>query len=75
VPSSSVTGGIDPGPTGSPPGRAGQVAGSAVWISFVLAGIVAALQGTPSPSWAHGPVGRRPLEYVARGYGNGHVTG
>ena len=31
-------------------GEAGAVAGSAVWVSFLVAGIVALLQGMPWPS-------------------------
>lgn len=57
-------------------GAAGEVAGSAVWVSFLLAGAIAALQGysfaklgTTYPS-AGGM-----LEYLSRGLGRGHVTG
>ena len=35
-------------------GQAGAVAGSAVWISFLIAGSVAALQATRSPRWVRG---------------------
>jgi amino acid transporter len=57
-------------------GAAGEVAGSAVWISFVLAGIVAALQGYSfAKLGARFPSAGGLLEYVVRGYGNGHVTG
>ena len=57
-------------------GAAGEVAGSAVWVSFLLAGIVAILQGYSFAKFG----GRFPssgglLEYVVRGYGNGHITG
>ena len=57
-------------------GAAGEVAGSAVWVSFVLAGAVAVLQG-----YSFAKIGSRYpsagglLEYVVRGFGNGHVTG
>ena len=57
-------------------GAAGEVAGSAVWLSFVLAGAVAVLQG-----YSFAKIGSRYpsagglLEYVVRGFGNGHVTG
>jgi len=57
-------------------GAAGEVAGSAVWVSFALAGAVAALQG-----YSFAKIGSRYpsagglLEYVVRGFGNGHVTG
>ena len=57
-------------------GAAGEVAGSAVWISFVIAGIVAGLQGYSfARMGARFPSAGGLLEYVARGYGNGHVTG
>ncbi len=57
-------------------GAAGEVAGSAVWISFVLAGAVAGLQG-----YSFGKLGARypaaggMLEYVNKGFGGGHATG
>ena len=57
-------------------GTAGEVAGAAVWISFLLAGIVAALQG-----YSFAKLGSRYpsaggfLEYVVRGWGDGHFTG
>src|SRR6478609_5228221 len=57
-------------------GAAGEVAGAAVWISFLIAGGVAMLQrysfmkmGTRYPS-AGGL-----LEYVVQGFGNGHAAG
>ncbi len=57
-------------------GAAGEVAGSAVWISFVLAGVVAGLQGYSfAKLGARFPSAGGLLEYVARAYGNGHVTG
>ena len=57
-------------------GAAGEVAGSAVWVSFVLAGIVAVLQGYSfAKIGARYPSGGGLLEYVVRGYGNGHITG
>ena len=57
-------------------GAAGEVAGSAVWISFLLAGAVAVLQGYSfSKIGARYPSSGGLLEYVVRGYGNGHVTG
>ena len=57
-------------------GAAGAVAGAAVWISFLLAGLVAGLQGYSFAKFG----GRFPsagglLEYVRRGYGDGHTTG
>jgi amino acid transporter len=57
-------------------GAAGEVAGSAVWISFLLAGTVAVLQGYSfSKIGARYPSSGGLLEYVVRGYGNGHITG
>ena len=57
-------------------GAAGEVAGSAVWISFLLAGGVAVLQGYSfSKIGARYPSSGGLLEYVVRGYGNGHITG
>jgi amino acid transporter len=57
-------------------GAAGEVAGSAVWVSFILAGAVAVLQGYSfSKIGARYPSSGGLLEYVVRGYGNGHVTG
>jgi amino acid transporter len=57
-------------------GTAGEVAGSAVWISFLLAGTVAALQGYSfAKMGARYPSGGGFLEYVVRGWGHGHFTG
>ena len=57
-------------------GTAGAVAGAAVWISFLLAGIVAGLQGYSfAKLGARYPSAGGLLEYVVRGFGNGHVTG
>jgi amino acid transporter len=57
-------------------GAAGEVAGSAVWISFLLAGIVAALQGYSfAKLGARYPSAGGFLEYLVRGYGNGNTTG
>jgi amino acid transporter len=57
-------------------GAAGEVAGSAVWISFLLAGTIAMLQGYSfSKIGARYPSAGGLLEYVVRGYGNGHITG
>jgi amino acid transporter len=56
-------------------GAAGAVAGSAVWLSFLLAGGIAALQG-----YSFGKLGARYpsagglLEYVNQGFGDGHVA-
>lgn len=57
-------------------GAAGEVAGAAVWLSFLIAGGVAVLQG-----YSFGKLGARYpasgglLEYVVQGFGNGHVAG
>src|SRR4051795_12682351 len=57
-------------------GAAGEVAGAAVWVSFLLAGAVAALQGYSFAKFgARYPTGAGLLEYVVRAFGNGHVTG
>ena len=57
-------------------GAAGEVAGAAVWVSFLLAGIVAMLQGYSFAKFgARFPTAGGLLEYVARGFGNGHLVG
>ena len=57
-------------------GSAGEVAGAAVWISFLIAGAVAALQGYSFAKFgARYPSAGGLLEYVSRGFGNGHTTG
>src|ERR687897_2460409 len=57
-------------------GAAGEVAGAAVWVSFVIAGVVAGLQGYSfAKLGSRFPSGGGLLEYVARGYGDGHITG
>ena len=57
-------------------GAAGEVAGAAVWVSFLIAGIVAGLQGYSfAKLGSRFPSAGGMLEYVARGYGDGHVTG
>src|SRR5215203_5394415 len=57
-------------------GTAGEVAGSAVWISFLLAGGVAGLQGYSfAKLGARYPSAGGFLEYVIRGWGDGHFTG
>ncbi len=56
-------------------GSAGEVAGNAVWLSFVLAGIIAALQGYSfARLGSHYPSAGGLLEYVNKGYGDGHVA-
>jgi hypothetical protein len=55
---------------------AGEVAGAAVWLSFLIAGAVALLQGYSFAKFgARYPSAAGLLEYVVRGLGNGHVTG
>ncbi|GAA3863631.1 APC family permease [Leifsonia kafniensis] len=57
-------------------GAAGAVAGSAVWLSFLIAGVIAALQGYSfAKLGATYPSGGGMLAYLARGFGEGHVTG
>lgn len=57
-------------------GAAGAVAGAAVWMSFLIAGAIAALQGYSfSKFGARYPTGGGILEYVKRGWGDGHFTG
>jgi amino acid transporter len=57
-------------------GAAGEVAGAAVWISFLLAGAVAGLQGYSFAKFgARFPSAGGLLEYVRRGYGDGHFLG
>src|SRR5215467_14037521 len=57
-------------------GAAGEVAGAAVWLSFVLAGVVAGLQGYSfAKLGARYPSAGGLLEYVAKATGNGHFTG
>lgn len=57
-------------------GAAGEVAGSAVWVSFLVAAAVAGLQGYSFAKFgARYPTAGGLLEYVARGYGHGHITG
>ena len=57
-------------------GAAGEVAGAAVWLSFLLAGVVAGLQGYSfAKLGARYPTAGGLLEYVAKATGNGHFTG
>ena len=51
-------------------GAAGDVAGAAVWISFLLAGMIAALQGYSfAKLGAKFPSAGGMLEYINRGFG------
>lgn len=57
-------------------GAAGAVAGSAVWLSFLIAGAIAALQGYSfAKLGAIFPSGGGILTYVSRGFGEGHIAG
>ena len=57
-------------------GAAGEVAGAAVWLSFLIAGVIAALQGYSfAKLGARYPTAGGLLEYVAKGFGDGHFTG
>ena len=56
-------------------GAAGEVAGAAVWLSFLLAGGIAALQGYSfAKLGAKFPSAGGLLEYVNQGFGDGHVA-
>ncbi len=56
-------------------GTAGEVAGAAVWLSFVLAGIIAALQGYSfAKLGARYPSAAGLLEYINRSFGIGHTA-
>ncbi len=56
-------------------GTAGEVAGAAVWLSFVLAGIIAALQGYSfAKLGARYPSAAGLIEYINRSFGVGHVA-
>ncbi|MFD7837572.1 APC family permease [Streptomyces sp. NPDC059761] len=57
-------------------GAAGEVAGAAVWLSFLIAGVIAVLQGYSfAKLGARYPSAGGLLEYVAEGFGPGHATG
>ncbi len=56
-------------------GAAGEVAGAAVWLSFVLAGIIAALQGYSfAKLGSRYPSAGGLLEYVNQGFGMAHIA-
>jgi amino acid transporter len=56
-------------------GEAGTVAGSAVWISFLVAGTVAALQGyAVAKLGAAYPSSGGIVTFLIQGYGRGHVS-
>jgi amino acid transporter len=57
-------------------GPAGEVAGAAVWLSFLIAGTIAGLQGYSFAKFgARYPTAGGLLEYVQKAYGDGHFTG
>jgi amino acid transporter len=57
-------------------GAAGEVAGAAVWLSFAIAGAIALLQGYSFAKFgARYPSAAGLLEYIVRGYGDGHIAG
>jgi amino acid transporter len=57
-------------------GEAGAIAGTAVWLSFLIAGAISLLQG-----YSFAKLGRTypsrggMLEFFVQGFGNGHLTG
>ena len=56
-------------------GEAGAVAGSAVWLSFLLAGVVATLQGyAVAKLGARYPSSGGIVTFLLQGYGRGHIT-
>jgi amino acid transporter len=57
-------------------GAAGEVAGAAVWLSFLIAGAIAMMQGYSfAKLGARYPSAGGMLEYVHQAYGDGHVLG
>ncbi|TFV99092.1 APC family permease [Leifsonia flava] len=57
-------------------GAAGAVAGSAVWLSFLIAGAIAGLQGYSfAKLGARYPSGGGLLTYLSKGFGEGHIAG
>src|SRR5687768_5505061 len=57
-------------------GEAGAVAGTAVWLSFLIAGIITLLQGYSfSRLGSHFPSRGGTIEFLTVGFGNGNVTG
>ena len=56
-------------------GQAGAVAGSAVWLSFLVAGVVAMLQGyAVAKLGARYPSSGGIVTFLLQGYGPGHIT-
>jgi amino acid transporter len=57
-------------------GEAGAIAGSAVWLSFLIAGVIAMLQGYSfAKLGTKYPTQGGTIEFLVQGFGNGHVTG
>jgi amino acid transporter len=57
-------------------GEAGAVAGTAVWLSFLIAGIITLLQGYSfAKLGARFPSRGGTIEFLTVGFGNGHLTG
>ena len=57
-------------------GQAGAVAGSAVWVSFVIAGIISLLQGyAVAELGARYPSSGGLVTFLMEGFGRGHITG
>ncbi|GAA4547447.1 APC family permease [Amycolatopsis samaneae] len=56
-------------------GEAGAVAGAAVWLSFLIAGVVALLQGyAVAKLGARYPSSGGVVAFLLRGFGDGHLT-
>jgi amino acid transporter len=56
-------------------GEAGAVAGSAVWLSFLLAGVIASLQGyAVAKLGARYPSSGGIVTFLLQGFGPGHIT-
>jgi amino acid transporter len=56
-------------------GAAGEVAGAAVWLSFLIAGAIVRLGYSFARLGARYPTAGGLLEYVAKGFGDGRFTG
>lgn len=57
-------------------GEAGTIAGAAVWVSFLIGGIIALLQGYSfAKLGARYPSAGGMIDWIARGYGKGLFTG
>lgn len=57
-------------------GEAGAVAGTAVWLSFLIGGVITLLQGYSfSRLGSHFPSRGGTIEFLTVGFGNGNVTG